>query len=33
MQGILAGMNLKPADLLDLSFVERLAEERKARQH
>ena len=29
----LAGMNLKAAELLDLSFLERLAEERKARRH
>ena len=29
---LLAGMNLKAAELLDLSFLERLAEERKARQ-
>jgi hypothetical protein len=28
----LAGMNLKAADLIDLSFLERLAEERKAKQ-
>jgi ABC-type nitrate/sulfonate/bicarbonate transport system substrate-binding protein len=28
----LAGMNLRAADLLDLSFLERLAEERKAKQ-
>jgi NitT/TauT family transport system substrate-binding protein len=27
----LAGMNLKPAELLDLSFVEKLAQERKAK--
>ena len=29
---LLAGMNLKAAELLDLSFLEKLAEERKARQ-
>jgi hypothetical protein len=28
----LAGMNLKAAELIDLSFLERLAEERKAKQ-
>jgi len=28
----LAGMNLKAADLIDLSFLERLAEKRKAKQ-
>jgi hypothetical protein len=33
LQGILAGMNLKPANLLDLAFLERLAEKRKAKQH
>jgi hypothetical protein len=27
----LAGMNLNPAELLDLSFLERLAQERKAK--
>ncbi len=29
----LSGMNLNPAELLDLSFLEQLAQERKAKQH